>query len=174
MHRHAISPRATIDDLVVMAGSIDLSVRGLRSMSSGLTLDQEEFEPVVDTATRLVEALRRLRDDDLRGEPFAVRDDHPPSGGGFLELLHRRAAIVKTIVGPRRDDDVPRLEQVADIERRLVANPPRTPDEIAEALAVVRSEISDGILGSDTIEEFLISIIDATAEFVTGHAVQRT
>ncbi len=94
-------------------------------------------------------------------------------GGGFLDLLRRRAAVVETVLGPSWDDDAPRLEQIADLERRMIASPPRAPDEIAGALTVVRAEIADGFLGSDTIEEFLIAIVEAAAEFVAGHAAPR-
>lgn len=86
--------------------------------------------------------------------------------GGFLDLLRRRTAVVETVTGPSWDDDVPRLEEIADLERRMIASPPRSPDEIAEALAVVRAEIVDGFLGSDTIEEFLVMIVEAAADFL--------
>lgn len=90
------------------------------------------------------------------------------AGGGFLDLLRRRREVVETIIGPSRADDVPRLEEVADLERSMIANPPRTPDEIAEALALVRSEIDDGFLQTDTIEEFLGAMVDAAIGYIAG------
>lgn len=98
----------------------------------------------------------------------------PGPRGSFLDLLNRRAAIVETIVGPSPEDDAVRLDVVAALERRMIADPPRTAEEIAGALTVVRDEICDGFLASDTIEDFLAMIVEAAAEFVADHAVQRT
>lgn len=98
----------------------------------------------------------------------------PGPRASFLDLLCRRAAIVEMIIGPSPADDAPRLDMVADLERRMIANPPKTPEEVVRALAVVRDEIRDGFLQSDTIEEFLAMIVEAAAEFTAGHAAQRT
>jgi hypothetical protein len=86
----------------------------------------------------------------------------------FLDLLRRRREVVETIIGPSGEDDAPRLEKAGDLEWAMIASPPRTPDEIAEALALVRSEIADGFLQTDTIEDFLGAMVDAAIGYIKG------
>lgn len=92
------------------------------------------------------------------------------AGGGFLDLLRRRSEVVETITGPSPEDDAPRLDEVADLERRMIACAPRTPTEVGAALAVVRDEITDGFLGAETIEDFLVAMIDAAVALVADLA----
>lgn len=96
------------------------------------------------------------------------------AGGGFLDLLRLRTEVVDRIVGPTPADDAPLLAVVADLERRMIASPPRTPVELIAGLGFVGSEIRDGYLSTDTVEEMLGAIVAAATDFVAGHTIQRS